>query len=77
VAGRLAPNRLCLLSDERRFTHQWINTWRAPGSIVILAYDAEMWNGAAIGSALGQAWRQKEIIVVDAGCTDGILTVAR
>jgi len=44
---------------------------------VILAYDAEVWDGAAIGSALGQAWRQKGIIVVDAGCTDGILTVAR
>ena len=58
------------------FAHQRIDM-RAPVSILILAYEAEVRNGAAIDSVLGQAWRQKEIIVVDAGCTDGILTVAR
>jgi glycosyltransferase involved in cell wall biosynthesis len=50
---------------------------RALVSILIPTYDAEVWDGAAIDSVLGQAWRQKEIIVVDAGCTDRILTVAR
>jgi len=43
-------------------------------SILIPAYNAEEWVGAAIASALGQTWRQKEIIVVDDGSTDGNLS---
>jgi hypothetical protein len=35
------------------------------------AYNAEEWVGVAIGWALGQTWRQKEIMVVDHGSTDG------
>jgi hypothetical protein len=56
MAQRLAPNHLCLLSDERVFAHERINTLTN-----------------AIGSAFGQAWRQKEIMVVDDGSTDGTL----
>jgi len=46
-------------------------------SILIPAYNAEKWVGAAIASALGQTWRHKEIIVVDDGSTDRTLAVAR
>jgi glycosyltransferase involved in cell wall biosynthesis len=46
-------------------------------SILIPAYNAEAWVGAAIASAVGQTWSQKEIIVVDDGSTDGTLAVAR
>jgi glycosyltransferase involved in cell wall biosynthesis len=46
-------------------------------SILIPAYNAEEWVGAAIASALGQTWRQKEIIVVDDGSTDRTLAVVR
>ena|SRR6266550_195590 len=46
-------------------------------SIPIPAYNAEKWVGTAIGSALGQTWRQKEIMVVDHNSTDATLAVAR
>ncbi len=50
---------------------------RALVSILIPAYNAEEWVGTAIGSALGQTWRLKEIMVVGHGSTDGTLAVAR
>lgn len=46
-------------------------------SILIPAFNAEKWIGAAIQSAIAQSWSQKEIIVVDDGSTDQTLTVAR
>jgi cellulose synthase/poly-beta-1,6-N-acetylglucosamine synthase-like glycosyltransferase len=46
-------------------------------SILIPACNADEWVGSAIGSALGQTWRQKEILVVDDSSADGTLAVAR
>ena len=44
---------------------------RALVSILMAAYNAEEWVAVAIGSAVGQTWRQREIMVVDHGSTDG------
>lgn len=46
-------------------------------SILIPCYNAERWIGAAIRSALEQAYPHKEVIVVDDGSTDGSLDVIR
>lgn len=46
-------------------------------SILIPAFNSERWIGEAIESALGQTWRNKEILVVDDGSTDQTLSVAR
>jgi glycosyltransferase involved in cell wall biosynthesis len=46
-------------------------------SILIPAYNAERWIAETIRSALKQTWRNKEIIVVDDGSTDGTLAIAR
>jgi glycosyltransferase involved in cell wall biosynthesis len=48
----------------------------APVSILISVYNVEEWVGASIDS-LGQTWRQKKVIVVDDGSTDGTLAGAR
>jgi len=45
-------------------------------SILIPAYNAEMWIGEAVESALAQTWANKEIIVVDDGSKDQTLAVA-
>jgi len=44
-------------------------------TIGIPCYNAEQWIAASVQSALDQTWREKEIIVVDDGSTDGTLAV--
>jgi GT2 family glycosyltransferase len=46
-------------------------------SILIPAYNAERWLAETIRSALGQAWPNKEIVVVDDGSRDRTLSIAR
>lgn len=46
-------------------------------SILIPAYNAEMWLSDTLRSALAQTWENKEIVVVDDGSTDGTLALAR
>ena len=46
-------------------------------SILIPAYNAERWIAETIGSALGQTWPRKEIIVVNDGSTDQTLSVVQ
>ena len=46
-------------------------------SILIPAYNAEVWIAEAIQSAIGQTWQNKEIIIVDDGSTDRTGEVAR
>ena len=45
-------------------------------SILIPAFNAERWIGAAIDSAVHQTWPSKEIIIVDDGSTDRTAAVA-
>ena len=46
-------------------------------SILIPCYNSEQWIGNAIESALGQAWPNKQVIVLDDGSTDNSLNVIR
>ncbi len=46
-------------------------------SILIPAYNAEMWLADTLRSALAQTWDNKEIVVVDDGSKDGTLALAR
>jgi glycosyltransferase involved in cell wall biosynthesis len=46
-------------------------------SILIPAYNAEVWITDTLHSALAQTWEPKEIIVVDDGSTDRTLAIAR
>jgi glycosyltransferase involved in cell wall biosynthesis len=46
-------------------------------SILIPAYNIEMWIGDSIRSALAQSWENKEIIVVDDGSSDRTFEIAQ
>jgi len=46
-------------------------------SILIPAFNAEVWIADTLRSAMAQTWEPKEIIVVDDGSTDETLAVAR
>lgn len=46
-------------------------------SILIPAYNSELWIAETLRSALAQTWERKEIIVVDDGSTDRTLEIAR
>ena len=46
-------------------------------SILIPAYNAELWIAETIRSALGQTWPRKEIIVVDDGSNDQTLPIVQ
>jgi glycosyltransferase involved in cell wall biosynthesis len=46
-------------------------------SILIPAYNAEMWLPDTLQSALAQTWDNKEIVIVDDGSKDGTLALAR
>src|ERR1700730_3169971 len=46
-------------------------------SVLIPSFNAESWIADSIKSALSQAWRRMEIIVVDDGSTDQTLAIAR
>jgi glycosyltransferase involved in cell wall biosynthesis len=46
-------------------------------SILIPAYNAEVWIADTLRSAIAQTWEAKEIIVVDDGSTDRTLAIAR
>jgi glycosyltransferase involved in cell wall biosynthesis len=45
-------------------------------SIVIPCHNAAPWLAQTLESALGQTWKEKEVILVDDGSTDGSLAVA-
>lgn len=44
-------------------------------SILIPCFNAERWIGQAIESALAQSFREREVVVVDDGSTDGSLAI--
>jgi glycosyltransferase involved in cell wall biosynthesis len=46
-------------------------------SILIPAYNAEQWIEHTIKSAIGQTWREKEVIIVDDGSTDNTFNIAK
>jgi hypothetical protein len=46
-------------------------------SVLIAAYNAELWLAETLDSAVGQTWPNTEVVVVDDGSTDGTLAVAR
>src|ERR1035441_8199649 len=46
-------------------------------SIIIPCFNAEHWVSAAIESALGQTWRETEVIAINDGSSDGSQAVLR
>lgn len=46
-------------------------------SILIPAYNAELWIGETIRSALAQTWPRKELVIVNDGSSDQTLAIAR
>jgi glycosyltransferase involved in cell wall biosynthesis len=46
-------------------------------SICIPAYNSGKWIGETIESAIGQTWKNKEVIIVDDGSSDDTLEIAR
>ena len=46
-------------------------------SILIAAYNAELWLGTTLRSVLAQTWPNVEVVVVDDGSTDGTAAIAQ
>jgi len=46
-------------------------------SILIPAYNSEIWLSSTIQSAIDQSWNNKEIIIVDDGSTDNTFNIAK
>lgn len=46
-------------------------------SVLVAAYNAELWLGTALRSAIDQTWPSIEVVVVDDGSTDGTAAVAQ
>ena len=46
-------------------------------SVLIAAYNAELWIGTTLRSVLAQTWPNVEVVVVDDGSTDGTAAIAQ
>jgi glycosyltransferase involved in cell wall biosynthesis len=66
-----------ILPFVKRFTRKIQDHLMSKVSILIPAYNAERFVGAALQSALHQTWPDTEIIVVDDGSKDQTYTVAK
>src|SRR5689334_13925119 len=66
-----------ILPFVKRFTRKIQDHLMSKVSILIPAYNAERFVGAALQSALDQTWPDTEIIVVDDGSRDQTYAVAK